>query len=616
MKLNIGPGISWHKDGWKTLDYYNESDISLDLREVNEIPLLSSATNKVFCSHVIEHLSDDNVQTLFDEVYRIMAFGGVFRLSFPDAEKAINSYKRGDNSFFDEDEVLLLGESIEDRLINFFCSFKSHNYNGIDDYIGGPLGFQKQVKEKCELNIDEFISWTQSLMPEDTYYQGHINGWYFKKAETYLRNAGFEFVITSRYRESCDKELRLEGFDNRPSHSMFIEAIKLPKKFNCRTCNNTSRPSFVKMNEEFQLPIVKCNNCSFVQTLPVPEDYLTQYYINDFGKGRVSYSEEQLKFFDTRAKFQLEFILRSSQTSILESALDIGSGIGALARSLSTVADEVIAYDPDIKLRHYYDETAVQHITEREQLANFNHSFDLITCSHVLEHVIDIKGFCADLNLKLKENGLLFIEVPLEVVEYLKSSKCANDSGHFNHFSHDFLEDFLDNLDGFELLDSCMSGPSLRGYIDGEETLGNFLYNKEREEQGIHYRALLRKTKDVKTKSISVVDLTAFNELSYSNSIQLKEANKEISRLLTKDKVSEKKITEIGKQNQLLKTKIEDLQKKQSYLIERNNLYKNDQVKLKTNLETEKAKYAKLIGSSSWRITYPLRVIFGWLRRY
>lgn len=227
--LNIGGG-AWKCAGWNNLDWYANDeliDYKLNLLESQELPIESERFKYVFSSHVIEHLKDEQVQKLFFEVYRILDIGGVFRISCPDADKAIIEYKNNNKDFFWNDEIYLVGDSIERRLVNFFASFRCKNYCGLDDYSGGPFVEVLEVEQNFnKLSKDNFIQWCVSKIPSEAYYTAHINGFYYGKIENMLYNSGFEVVFKSSYKKSIVKEMRLDSFDNRGNSSVFVEAIK------------------------------------------------------------------------------------------------------------------------------------------------------------------------------------------------------------------------------------------------------------------------------------------------------------------------------------------------------------------------------------------------------
>jgi SAM-dependent methyltransferase len=77
--------------------------------------------------------------------------------------------------------------------------------------------------------------------------------------------------------------------------------------------------------------------------------------------------------------------------------------------------------------------------------------FDLIICSHVLEHVSDLQGLVSSLRRHLNPGGLLYAEVPQEIWAGLKLE--ADPVTHIDFFTASSLSRlFLEN--GFQVLES------------------------------------------------------------------------------------------------------------------------------------------------------------------
>ncbi|MDW6018304.1 methyltransferase domain-containing protein [Vibrio plantisponsor] len=622
MKINIGSGTNWNKINWKTIDFDNKTEHIIDLRNSYSIPLDDNECKKIYCSHFIEHLADHSVSNLFKEAYRVLEYGGIFRISCLDVEKAINEYKIGNEDFFHEKELLLKGDNLEDRLLNFISSFKCYRYGGKENYIGGPIGHAEDVKNKINLPIDEFVHWATSQIPENAYYKSHINGWYFSKIKIFLEKSGFEVIFKSSYQNSCDEELRQECFDNRPIQSVFVEAIKLPGEFRCRGCGETKDFSYVKLNPEFGVPITKCNNCGFVQSAPVPPQYLDYYYKKQFRLERTNYNSNQLEFFDLRARYQKEFIEKYSSMITFEKVLDIGSGIGALPKLFSKTCDKTFAYDPDPKIGHYYNESNIIFFDDINLVNNEKDSFDLVTCSHVFEHVLEPYSFLNNISELLKEDGYLFLEVPLESIEFLNSKKFVTGSGHFNHYNMDYLVKFLGNLNSFKLVQWELSGPSLSGFINGTEDLKSNLLNKGQDGNYIHFRALLKKNNISMYDTQTELNLSYFFEYIRSVEKSLSSAKASITKF--ENNISKIESTNINlklKNNKMEEdvSRLEDELKKLEISLSHE---KNKHDTMKTNMITKNAKLKKELDkfrkdlsliqkSSSWKLTKPLRFVVG-----
>jgi SAM-dependent methyltransferase len=67
--------------------------------------------------------------------------------------------------------------------------------------------------------------------------------------------------------------------------------------------------------------------------------------------------------------------------------------------------------------------------------------FDVIVCSHVLEHVVQPLAVCRQLVQRLRIGGLLFVEVPLEILGHAPRQR--EPVTHLNFFSKESLDAML-----------------------------------------------------------------------------------------------------------------------------------------------------------------------------
>jgi len=81
--------------------------------------------------------------------------------------------------------------------------------------------------------------------------------------------------------------------------------------------------------------------------------------------------------------------------------------------------------------------------------------WDLVSVRQVLEHVSDLADFGKSLNLLLKEDGLLVIEVPDSRINLLQQDYALWEE-HINYFTPETLFAFL-SMNGFELIDQYES---------------------------------------------------------------------------------------------------------------------------------------------------------------
>ncbi len=228
--LNLGAG-AWFEPGWETVDYCAPEayvDHRIRFRAKKKLPLPKACARLIFSSHVLEHFPDDLCLAILQECYRILSPSGVLRISVPDLAKALQAYRRGNESFFNpENGVPCTGESLEAKLLSFFASFRKPNYCGIAGYAGGPIISKLEVQQKFRsLCSYDFVRWCVSLIPDDCEHRSHVNGYDFPKMKGLLEQAGFKYIVHSGYKRSCIPELQQDAFDNRPRVSLFVEAVK------------------------------------------------------------------------------------------------------------------------------------------------------------------------------------------------------------------------------------------------------------------------------------------------------------------------------------------------------------------------------------------------------
>jgi len=82
-------------------DFYASSQrghlhIEHDLTSRQPLPFDTDSLKVVYISHVVEHISDEDVQYCFAEVYRCLQSGGFFRITCPDIDLEYDAYCRGD----------------------------------------------------------------------------------------------------------------------------------------------------------------------------------------------------------------------------------------------------------------------------------------------------------------------------------------------------------------------------------------------------------------------------------------------------------------------------------------------------------------------------------------
>jgi predicted SAM-dependent methyltransferase len=91
-RLHLGCG-SRLLPGWGNLDIAGEGALIWDLRE--PLPIAAGKVRFVYSEHFIEHIGRDDAVRLFSHARRVMAPGGVVRVSTPDLKRLVDDYREG-----------------------------------------------------------------------------------------------------------------------------------------------------------------------------------------------------------------------------------------------------------------------------------------------------------------------------------------------------------------------------------------------------------------------------------------------------------------------------------------------------------------------------------------
>lgn len=228
IMINVGSG-DWYYKGWINLDYPSEwyrkaqkgkKFIPYDMRK-DVLPFEDNTVDVIYCSHVIEHIEDEYVQKVFDEWHRVLKKDGTVRIACPDAEFLYQISKRKtqyynwlhqkhDTSYVLDDVDCLVRELATPRLGTML-----------------KAEYDKAFEEK---DMNEFLQYiTNGLKYNQNRPGDHINCFTYEKIRKMLCQAGFDFVIRSKYMGSCSNEMnnKIHKFDlTYPCMSLYVEAIK------------------------------------------------------------------------------------------------------------------------------------------------------------------------------------------------------------------------------------------------------------------------------------------------------------------------------------------------------------------------------------------------------
>ena len=230
----------------------------------------------------------------------------------------------------------------------------------------------------------------------------------------------------------------------------------------CPICEN-AKYTVVGDRDRYFLPVqtVSCDGCSFVYTNPRPdEEWFVDFYRSHYRylyEGVDVIDAEYLSRSDIISKHDnnIEFLNRYLCEGSGGCLLDIGSAEGLFLRKFKSIHDEwnTVGVEPSELFSEYS-----KSYSNSDKIINdvypsrlLTEKFDVIHSSHVLEHVHDLNSFIVSIKSNLKDDGLLFIDVPN--IDSSKTSFKLIHIAHLYHFSVKSLTMLL-NKHGFEIIDS------------------------------------------------------------------------------------------------------------------------------------------------------------------
>ncbi len=199
-----------------------------------------------------------------------------------------------------------------------------------------------------------------------------------------------------------------------------------------------------------------------LETFPKPEgDKLAAYYKSedyishtDTKRNLFEYIYHAVRSISLKRKVNLITSFNTTQKELL----DIGCGTGDFLHAAKTAGWKITGIEPDEQARKIANKKTKGAILESAQLKTLkDHSFDVITMWHVLEHVPDLEEQIETLKRLLKPNGKLVIAVPnyksLDAQHYKEFWAAYDVPRHLWHFSKRSISKLF-GIHDFELVNT------------------------------------------------------------------------------------------------------------------------------------------------------------------
>ena len=221
-----------------------------------------------------------------------------------------------------------------------------------------------------------------------------------------------------------------------------IEIPGWTDRTDCPTCTSSDIQMFCA-NIQVHRPTTRwsiCNVCQHVFVNPYPEaKWLNDWYHNGYRKMTHRLEEEDPEKIPVtsgneelgRAVYVMNVLMRWRGTDKITSHLDIGSSTGALLAAMMDrfLVEKSVGVEPNNAWRTFsvnsfqkYMDTAQEsvknahprnfHVYENLKEVPKTPKFDLVTCIHTLEHIVEIGDIIKGASTRMKPNGHLMIAVP------------------------------------------------------------------------------------------------------------------------------------------------------------------------------------------------------------
>jgi 2-polyprenyl-3-methyl-5-hydroxy-6-metoxy-1,4-benzoquinol methylase len=230
----------------------------------------------------------------------------------------------------------------------------------------------------------------------------------------------------------------------------------------CPICGSKKQKLSIKTRDYFlsqeEFNICECQKCGFQFTNPRPVKaalapyYKSEEYIShsNSNQGLIGFLYQRVRNYTLRKKYQLITSYKSG-----DQILDIGCATGQFLNEFKRRGWSCTGIEPDETARKFAHDKFGLKTYDEDQIANFeDHSFDVISMWHVLEHVANLEDRVKELKRLIKDNGCVFIALPnidsWDAKHYKEYWAGFDVPRHLYHFRKEDVENLFINL-GFKM---------------------------------------------------------------------------------------------------------------------------------------------------------------------
>ncbi|QRN03385.1 methyltransferase domain-containing protein [Legionella sp. MW5194] len=160
---------------------------------------------------------------------------------------------------------------------------------------------------------------------------------------------------------------------------------------------------------------------------------------------------------------------------------DIGSGRGFLLKKVaSSNPNSITAVDVSLPYLHNLSNSNYSLYQANAENLPFKERFDVITCTDIMEHVINLGGFLHSLQKSLKPQGTVIIRVPYKenLIHYAAQNGCKYEFAHLRDFDKKNIKRLLRfcqlKIQKFEVSSFSLQTPQY-WWLKNQKRMDNFM---------------------------------------------------------------------------------------------------------------------------------------------
>ncbi len=206
----------------------------------------------------------------------------------------------------------------------------------------------------------------------------------------------------------------------------------------CLLCKTeTAKTVSVRDRHGNALETCVCGGCGLVFNRPIPNDIeLARFYSEDYRKQYKGSFRPRGRQIIRNFRRAREHLTRfSDMFENAQTVLDVGAGSGEFVFAMGQMGKDAKGIEPNKEYAAYCRSDLNVDVATLETLkAEFDEkSFDFINLSHVMEHLNDPVRYLTLLSSWLKDDGVIYVEVP-NIFSYTK----LKSKGNMFHYGHIF----------------------------------------------------------------------------------------------------------------------------------------------------------------------------------